>query len=212
MVPAMAFVELPELPECDSDVLRAAVRAVIEQQATDVAAPSVGPRALMARLPRIERLEEGAEHLFSSIPPANEADTEAARYFGAIVETCYLVATADGFAAEERGAVADLVGFATGDLFTRDRAESVFAAHAKLLEEQGLEARLDAIAARLDDFVAREEAMSFAALVAVADRELADKEAVMLMALAKRFDFSRGEVQAVVRQVAMTLAKAIRAV
>ena len=206
----MAFVELPELPECDGDVLAKAVRAVVEQQATDVAAPSVGPRALMARLPRIERMEQGAEHLFSSMPPESTADAEAGKYFGAIVETCYLVAVADGFAAEERGAVAALVAFATGDAFTTERAEGMFAAYAKLLEEHGLEARLDAIAGKLDDFMAREEAMSFAALVAVADRELADKEAVMLMALAKRFDFSRGEVQVVVKQVAASLAQAIR--
>jgi hypothetical protein len=206
----MSFVELPELPECDSEVLAAAVRLVVEKQATDVAAPSVGPRALIARLPRIERMEQGAENLFSSVPPANQADAEAARYFGAIVETCYLVAIADGFAAEERGAVAALLGFATGDMVSHERAEGVFDAYAKLLEEQGLEARLDSIAERLDDFMAREEAMSFAALVAVADRELAAKEAVMLMALAKRFDFSRGEVQAVVKQVAATLAQAIR--
>ncbi len=205
----MAFVELPELPECDSDVLAAAVRAVIEQQATEVAAPSVGPRALMARLPRVERMEQGAEHLFSSHPPASPGDEEAGRYFNAIVETCYLVATADGFAEEERGAVQDLVGFATGDVFTGERAQGLFAAYGKLLEEQGLEARLDAIAESLDDFVAREEAMSFAALVAVADRELQDKEAVMLMALASRFEYSRGEVQAVVKHVAATLAKAI---
>ena len=163
----------------------------------------------MARLPRLDRMEQGAEHMFSSVPPANKEDAAAGRYFGAIVETCYLVAIADGFAEEERGAVANLVSFATGDALTPERAEEVFAAYAKLLEEQGLEARLNAIAERLDDFVAREEAMSFAALVAVADRELAEREAVMLMALAKRFDFSRGEVQVVVKQVAATLAKAI---
>lgn len=206
----MAFVDLPELPECDRDQLKAAVRRVIEKQATEVAAPSVGPRALMARLPRLDRMERGAENLFSTMPPGSTGDLEAGRYFGAIVETCYLVAVADGFASEERGAVADLVGFATGDLIAGDKAEEVFAAYAKLLEEQGLEARLDAIAEQLDDFVAREEAMSFAALIAVADGELATKETVMLMALAKRFDFSRGEVQAVVKQVAASLAQAIR--
>lgn len=208
----MAFVDLPELPDCDSETLAAAVRTLMVKQAGDVATPSVGPRALMARLPKIDRMEHGAEQLFSSMPPTSLEDEAVGRYFSAIVEACYLVGVADGFADEERGAVADLIGFATGDVFNRERAISVFEAYAKLLAEQGLEARLDAVASRLDDFVAREEAMSFAALVAVADRELADKEAVMLMALANRLDFSRGEVQAVVKQVAVTLAEAIRAV
>ncbi len=207
----MSFVELPELPECAPEVLAGAVRAVMVQQGREVATPSVGPRALMARLPKVERMEQGAEQLFSSSPPASAEDEAAARYFSAIVEGCYLVAVADGFAAEERGAVADLIGFATGDVFNRERADEVFAAYARLLEEQGLEARLDAVAARLDDYVAREEAMSFAALVAVADRELSAREAVMLMALAKRFEFSQGEVQAVVTQVAAALGAMIRA-
>lgn len=204
----MAFVELPDLPECDRDVLEVAVRRVIEKQATEVAAPSVGPRALMSRLPRINT-DSGAEDLFSTIPPSSQSDVEAGRYFGAIVETCYLVSTIDGLAGEERGAVSALVGFATGDLISGKTADGLFAAYADLVKEQGLEARLDSVAERLDDFVAREEAMSFAALVAVADRELASKEQVILMALAKRFEFSRGEVQAIVNQVAASLSQAI---
>ncbi len=205
----MPFVELPDIPECDAARLAEAVRALVVKQAEEVATPSVGPRALMARLPRVQQLEQGAEQLFSSVPPASAEDEAAARYFGAIVEACYLVAVSDGFAAEERGAVADLIGFATGDVFNRERAKGIFDAYAELLAEQGLEARLDAVASRLDDFVAREEAMSFAAPIAVADRELADKEAVMLMALAKRLEFSQGEVQAVVEQVALALSSRI---
>ena len=73
-----------------------------------------------------------------------------------------------------------------------------------------LNEHLDAVAERLGDFLARQEAMSFAALVAVADAELADREVVVLMALGNRFDFSRGEVQAVVQEVSLELANAIR--
>jgi len=53
--------------------------------------------------------------------------------------------------------------------------------------------------------------MGFAALVAVADGELAEREVVVLMALASRFDFSAGEVQAAVQQVALGLSEAIAA-
>jgi tellurite resistance protein len=204
------LVELPDLPECDALTLARAVRRVMEKQAGEVATPSVGPRALMARLPRIDRMERGAEQLFSSIPPASHEDEAAGKYFSAIIESCVMVAAADGLAGEERDAVIELIRLSTGEDMGSDRAGELFDAYAGLLEEQGLETRLDAVAERLDDFLARQEAMGFAALVAIADRELADREFVVLMALAKRLDFSRGEVEAVIRQVAAELADAVK--
>ena len=203
------FVELPELPECDAETLARAVRAMVEKQAAEVATPTVGPRALLARLPKIDRMEQGADQLFASIPPASREDEAAGTYFSAIIEACYLVAAADGLAEEEGGAVRELIRFATGEALVERRAQQLFDSYGDLLEEQGLEARLDAIAERLDDFLAREECMGFAALVAVADGELAEREMVVLMALASRFDFSAGEVQAVVHQVARGLAEAV---
>ncbi|HHH27515.1 MAG TPA: hypothetical protein ENK57_04075 [Polyangiaceae bacterium] len=203
-----AFLELPDLPDCDAATLAHAVRAMVEKQAGEVATPTVGPRALLARLPRIDRMEQGAEQLFSSIPPASREDEAAGKYFSAIIEACYLVAAADGLAEEEGGAVRELILIATGESLIEQRATELFDSYGKLLEEHGLEARLDAVAERLDDFLAREECMGFAALVAVADGELAEREVVVLMALASRFDFSVGEVQAVVQQVAQGLCEA----
>lgn len=203
------IVELPELPDCDAETLARAVRAMVEKQAAEVATPTVGPRALLARLPKIDRMQQGAEQLFSSIPPASHEDEAAGTYFSAIIEACYLVAAADGLAEEEGGAVRELIRIATGEALVEQRASELFDSYGKLLDEQGLEARLDAIAERLDDFLAREECMGFAALVAVADGELAEREVLVLMALAKRFDFSAGEVQAAVRQVARGLGHAI---
>jgi hypothetical protein len=78
-----------------------------------------------------------------------------------------------------------------------------------LVQAEGLEARLDAVAGVFEDFMAREEAMSFAVLVAIADGELSDKEAVTLIALGRRIDFSPGEVQAVVDSVAGALRSAL---
>lgn len=206
------FVELPALPDCDAATLARAVRAMVEKQAAEVATPTVGPRALLARLPKIDRMEQGAEQLFSSIPPASHEDEAAGQYFSAIIEACYLVAAADGLAEEEGSAVRELIRFATGEALLEKRAAELFESYGTLLEEQGLEARLDAVAERLEDFLAREECMGFAALVAVADGELAEREVVVLMALAARFDFSAGEVQAAVHQVAKGLAEAITTV
>jgi tellurite resistance protein len=203
------FVDLPELPKCDDHTLAKAVRKMIAKQAREVATPTVGPRALLARLPKIDRMEHGAEQLFSSIPPASHEDEAAGKYFSAIVEACFLVAAADGLAAQESGAVTELIRFATGEVLSHERADELFESYEQLLRTQGLEARLDAVAERLDDFLAREECMSFAALIAVADGELSEREVVALMALAKRFDFSAGEVQLAVQKVAIELAEAI---
>lgn len=201
------FVSLPELPPCSSEVYVAALHDVIARQVSEAAAPSVGPRALIGRLPKVEKLED--EGLFETIPPTSAEDAEAGKYFSAVVEACYLVAAADGMAQVERGAVAHLIKCATGGGL--DEPDSIFDAYSQLLERQGLEARLDAVADKLEDFMAREEAMGFAASIAVADRELARTEGVVLMALAKRFDYSQGEVQAAVDQVAKMLVAAIEA-
>jgi len=201
------FVSLPELPSCSPEVYADALNAVIAQQVSEAAAPSVGPRALLGRLPKVEKVEGG--DLFETVPPTSAEDAEAGKYFSAVVEACYLVAAADGMAEVERAAVRHLIQCATGGGL--DEPDAVFDAYGQLLETQGLEARLDAVAAKLDDFMAREEAMGFAASIAVADRELARNEGVVLMALAKRFDYSPGEVQASVSQVAKKLSVAIAA-
>ena len=77
---------------------------MVAKQAAEVATPTVGPRALLARLPK--NRPDGnrdAEQLFSSIPPASREDEAAGTYFSAIIEACYLVAAADGLAEEEEG-------------------------------------------------------------------------------------------------------------
>jgi len=205
--PMSVFVSLPELPPCSPEVYAEALHDVIAQQVSEAAAPSVGPRALIGRLPKVEKVEGGG--LYETMPPTSAEDAEAGKYFSGVVEACYLVAAADGMAEMERAAVGHLIRCATGGGL--DEPDAIFDAYGQLLERQGLEARLDAVADKLEDFMAREEAMGFAASIAVADRELARNEGVVLMALAKRFDYSQGEVQAAVAQVAKKLVAAIEA-
>ncbi len=201
----MAFLKLTTLPTTSRQAVTRAVRRAIEQQAGDVAAPSVGPRKLSGRLPAANKLAGGAEMLAKR----SSEDAEAARYFSAMLEASYLVAAADGLAEEERTALCDLIDYTTRSALKRKRLDGLFDEMAQLLADQGLEARLDAVAAELEDFMAREEALSFAALVAIADTVLAPREAATLIALGKRFDFSPGEVQAVVDVVGATLARAL---
>lgn len=202
----MGFLSLPELPRCDAETLAAAVKVVIERQASDAAAPSVGPAGLSGRLPSSMRFEKGAEEL----DRGSSEDLAAARHLMALLEAGYMIAAADGLATGERSALADLIVQVTGGAkITGERLATLFARFEEILASEGLESRLDAIADCFEDFMAREEAMSFAVLVAIADGELSDKEAAALIALGKRIDFSAGEVQAVVDSVAHALKSAL---
>jgi hypothetical protein len=197
---------VPELPTLDPQALAVAVRAVIGRQAADVAAPSVGPRSLSGRLPPSTRLESCAEQFSMDSPE----DAEAARYFSALLEASYLVAAADGLAAAEREALCDLIVHTTGRAVDALALERLFERFDEALDREGLAQRLTSVAARFEDFMAREEAMSFTALVAISDGELGEREALALTALGARFDFSVGEVQAVLDQVAFDLKHALQ--
>ncbi len=192
-----------ELPASTPEQLRAAVRVAVERQAADVAAPSVGPRSLSGRLPAADKLRAGAE---------SEEDSRAARYFASILELSFLVASADGLDDGEREALAHLVAHATGDAVDPASLAGQFADIAEALRAEGREARLTAVAATFTDFMEREEALSFAALVALADGRLGDAERGALLDLGARFDSSEGEVQLVVAQVAASLRMALAAV
>lgn len=192
-----------ELPAATPETLRAAVRLAVERQAADVAAPSVGPRSLSGRLPPADKLRASAE---------SDEDSRAARYFSSILELSFLVASADGLDDGEREALARLVAHATGDAVTTDELSEQLADVARALDQEGRDARLEAVAGTFTDFVEREEALSFAALVALADGRLGDAEGAALLDLGRRFDSSEGEVQLVVAQVAASLRSALGSV
>jgi tellurite resistance protein len=201
----MAQLKLRELPACDADRLAAAVRKVVERQALESAAASVGPRSLQGRLPPTALLASGAAKLESADPE----DAEAVRHFHALLEAGYLVAAADGLDDRERAALSGLIAEVTGSSLTGERLGALFAGFEQRRTAQGLESRLAQVAGAFEDFVAREEALGFAALVAIGDCTLSQKEAVALQAFGARLGFSVGEVQAVLDSVASALAGAI---
>ncbi len=128
-----------------------------------------------------------------------------------MIEASYLVAAADGLVEAEQDALSDLIAHTTGSAVDVETLQEMFARFDEMLKEHGLEGRLQAIASSFDDFMAREEAMSFAALIAISDGELAPAEEVALIALGARLDFSTGEVQAILNQVAAALSRALSA-
>lgn len=197
----MASLTELDLPEVSTEQLRRAVRKVVAQQAADAAAPSIGPRSLSGRLPSADTLSQGASAL--------DEDGDAARVFRAMLELGYLVAAADGLGEDERGALAALVAEATGARVTPERLAHELDGYAKLEAERGRVARFREVAAELDDFVAREEAMSFVALISIADAVLSHKELRALLEVGEALGFSRGEVDLVMKQVVFSLKAAL---
>ncbi len=198
--------QIPTLPTTDPKALSAAVSAVLTRHVSDAAAPSVGPRSLAGRLPTPEQLAKGAAQLAAD----SGEDAEAARHVMALLETAFLVSSADGLAEQERSSLGELLVQSTGEVLHADGFVSMVERFEELLAEHGLDARVRAVAEEFDDFMAREEAMSFAALIAVADGELGIKEALVLLSLGKRLGFSPGEVQAVVNAVTTELSRALK--
>jgi len=121
------------------------------------------------------------------------------------------VASADGFAEQERQALAALLEQATGAAV--DRAEIEI--HLKDLEDAcamlGRKERLRRAAAEFDDKHGRSEAIGFTALVAVADGTLADAELEALHELGTCFELSPGDVEGIVMAIARDIDRALEA-
>jgi tellurite resistance protein len=201
----MSRLNLPDLEGVDANALAVAVGRVIQQQTRDAAAPSIGPRTLSGRLPSVASLDAGA----TSFVRASSEDAGAARHFLALLEAAYLVAVSDGVAAAERSAFAGLLAQATANRATAETLASILSEFDSALEREGRAARLADVAARFSDFVAREEALSFATLVTVADGAISRKEARGLIELSEALGFSIGELQLVLEQVGGALKAAL---
>jgi tellurite resistance protein len=183
-----------DLPSTEPDRLRAAVRS-----AFGTLAPS------SEGLPTRDRLRAGAEQ----VQKDETSESEAARYFQALLEVGYLVASADGFADEERQALAELLEDATG----RAVDQSVLKLHFQDLDQAvqmlGRHERLRRAAADFEDIGSREEALGFATLVAVADGIFAEPEAQALLELGGFMELSEQQIRGVVDRVVARIKKAL---
>jgi tellurite resistance protein len=191
---------LPDFSGVEPERLRKAVCAVVEQQAREAVAPSVGPRSLEGRLPSMENLATDSTRL----KHAGGEDANAARHFLAMLEAAYLVATMDGISDAERQAFADLASLVTGGTEAAGLTKLLEAFDATI-EHEGRPARLAEVAKSFEDFMAREEALSFAALVVISDGSITRKEARGLIELAEALGYSVGELQAALDQIAQNL-------
>ncbi len=191
-----------DLPDVSPDEFRRAIRVAVSMHAEEIAAPSVGPKALSGRLPSTDKLKDAVG--------GKDEDAKAAEYFTSLLEVAYLVASADGLGDDELAAMTELVSHATGAAADKKTVEAYFADAKAASEALGRRERLARAASSFDDFMAREEAMSFAAIISIADGKLDSAEARALLELGEFFELSAGEVQAVVDQVVATVKSAIK--
>lgn len=181
-----------ELPAVAPERFAVAVRAML------------GEGGEMAPLPSSARLSADA-----AAAVAEGGDADGSRRFQALVELGYLAASADGLDPSERDALATLVERLTGsavDHATLDRHFEDLDAAAAML---GRHERLARVAADLGEGDRRDEALGFAALIAMADGRLHRDELAVLDELGGCFGLSASEVRAIVDRVADAVARAV---
>ena len=186
-----------DLAHVGSDRLGEAVRAVIVGQVADT--PGAAP------LPQSRTLKEGADATRS------DGDQGRAQFFQSILELSYLVASADGFAEEERHALATLLGHATEHAVTQDELELHFKDLDESCEMLGRRERLRRAAADFDDSIGRSQALAFATLVAVADGILAEPEHETLKQLGEWLELSESQIDDTVKGVVSAIERALMA-
>lgn len=177
----------------DAERFRAAVRSVIER-AEDEDSP----------LPTKETLKGAAT-------AAHEAsDDDSAWYFQSLLELSYIVASADGFADEERRTLAALLEQVTGAATSSDELTLHFQDLDGAIQMLGKAERLRRAAAQFETDKARAEALSFVTVVAASDGELADAEQGVLDELGSLLSFDGAAVAKIVQGVLGELEQAMK--
>ena len=167
-----------------------------------VAFPTVDPERLLTALcasvtgdePRAVRLRTGASQCVVDEP----SDVAAARWFASLVELAYLVASADGFDDHERASLALLIERATGRALDHELLERQLASLAEQADAFGRHQRFARAAAEVSDQPSVDDALAFAALVAMADGHLARSEHEALLELAGHLHIEPAQVDALI--------------
>jgi tellurite resistance protein len=147
---------------------------------------------------RVARLRDGARASMADAP----SDPDTARRFQTVLELGYLVASADGFHAEERTALARLLESITGAAVDHDALQLHFRDLDEAVAQLGRRERLARVAADLDDPAAAEEAVGLATLIALSDGRLEEPELDVLVELGQHLQWTPERVREVVDGVA----------
>ncbi len=147
---------------------------------------------------RAARLAAGA----SQSVVDNPTDTRSADWFLSLVELGWLVASADGFDPAERTSMAALLATVTGEAVNEHMLDRHLGELAEQVEIMGRSQRLARAAAELADQSAGDDALAFAALVAMADGRLEQIELDALIALGSYVSIDADRVRALVASLA----------
>lgn len=122
--------------------------------------------------------------------------------FIAALELGYLAASADGLDAREREQIATTLEKVTGIGFDHDSFEAHFSDLDGAVEVLGRRERLARTAAEFETDEARADAIRFAALVAMADGTLHERELVVLCEAGSHFKWADDKVRDIVTDAA----------
>jgi len=173
--------------------------AIHELRASDPARLAAAVHTVvLADQERAARLRAGAEQSVAERP----TDRAIAVRFQTMLELGWLVASADGFADEERSSLARLLESITGSAVDHGALERHFRDLDAAVAALGRRERLARLAAELDDPVARVEAVRLAALIAMADGRLAAAELGVLVELGAHLSLSADRIRTLVDAVA----------
>lgn len=161
--------------------------------------------ALLRRTELADELRKGAAESVGTEPTA----TATARRFQTLLELGYLVASADGFADEERASLAHLLESVTDHAIDQQVLDDHFQDLNQGVAMLGREHRLLASAAALEDVHSAEEAVSLVALIALADGVLAQPEYEVIEALGKHAGLDAGRVKALVDEAGAQVKEAL---
>lgn len=175
------------LPDASAERLRTAVEGVLVEQSAE--------------------LRRGAEEARKQTD--NVHDPRALERFLSLLELAYLTASADGLADGERDALAHSIETATGGVIDAKMLLTHFADLDDASEMLGRRERLGRTAANFTDEPARDQALRFAAVVAMADGKLDDTEGEVLVELGDHFGYDAARVQIIVDDVAGQIEEAL---
>lgn len=161
--------------------------------------------AISKRSDLAEQLRRGAA---DSVSDATEASSTARR-FQTLLELGYLVASADGFADEERASLAHLLETVTQAAIDHQVLDDHFQDLDQGVAMLGRPHRLAASAASLDDASSAEEAVVLVTLIALADGVLATPEYEVIEALGSYAGIDASRVRTLVDQVGAEVKEAL---
>ncbi|MBK6921925.1 MAG: hypothetical protein IPH07_31300 [Deltaproteobacteria bacterium] len=142
---------------------------------------------------------------------AHGAEDAAARRFQTVLELCFLVASADGFADAERVQLARLLESITEAAIDRGALELHFTELDAAVNALGRRERMARLAADIEGSAAVDEALAVATLVALADGELAGPEYAALVELGELLGFEATRVRSRIDEVVGGLVRRLEA-